>query len=131
MTYATYEFYTDTWGGKLTEAEFDRYSARARYLLDSITKGRIPLVWDNATDDQRSAVSMALCALIDQHVTVENSDKQVASESIGSYSVSYASTKSATTRMRDIVRPFLYDLSFNGVSLLYRGLEEGRCRRCV
>lgn len=131
MTYADYEFYSQTWGGALPEAAFDRVITRAQYALDAMTRGRIKQLWEEATDEQKNAVAMAQCALIDQHLTVDNADKQVVSETVGSYSVSYASARSAQTRMRNIVRPYLYGITVDGQSLLYRGLEEGRCCSCT
>lgn len=131
MIYTDYGFYSQTWGGELTEAEFDSLAVRSQYVLDHITRHRLGVYWDSAAEDQKNAVRMAQCALIDQHLAVENSDKQVASESIGSHSVTYTATRSAQRRMRDIIRPYLDGLTVDGVSVMYRGLEERRCCRCT
>lgn len=131
MTYADYEFYSQTWGGKLTESAFAQSEPRAEFLLNQLTKGRIPLIWDDIGEQQKAAISMATCVLVDGYVTAKVQDAEKASETVGKHSVTYAAmTQSRTARMRNAIRPYLDGITCNGVSLLYRGLEEASCCAC-
>lgn len=60
--YADYEFYTGTYNGALTEAEFLRFGVRATAEINRITSQRAK----NATGEDLDLVKFAECAVIDE-----------------------------------------------------------------
>lgn len=83
MAYADYEFYTDVYkGAKLSEEDYERYSARADGYLDFVTFGRVRA----AEIDE--GIQMAACAVAEVCAMQERT-LGIRSESAGSYSVSY------------------------------------------
>ena len=91
--YATYEFYVTTfYGDVLTADNFSRYAGRASDYLDYITMGKA-----QAYDDANGALAKACCAAAEKFaaseaVNVRVADGEVASESVGSHSVTYRSS---------------------------------------
>lgn len=85
--YATYEFYTDTFGGELLkESDFDGVMLKASAFLDEITFGRITEV----TED----ISTAACAVAEEMQTLQSAYSEsaggaVAAEKTGDQSVNY------------------------------------------
>ena len=129
--YADYSFYTNEYfGNVITEAEFERLSARASAFLDYYTRGKAK---NNA---DLHALKMACCAIAEQQKqvesTVENavqSGSGIKSESVGSYSVTYqtaaekaTAAEAARLTFASIARQYLAD-----TGLLYRG----RCCTCT
>lgn len=60
--YSNYAFYTDTYNGKLTEAEFNRFSVRATAEINRMTSDRAK----TATGEDMEKVKFAECAVIDE-----------------------------------------------------------------
>lgn len=101
--YANYEFYTDTYYGSLiAQTDFPRLSSHASDFLDYYTRGKAVSVTDA---DVLVALKKACCAVAEQMWTDETNKAIVAkaqasmlsanvgelkSESVGSWSVSYA-----------------------------------------
>lgn len=101
--YASYDFYTDTYYGSLIAAQdFPRLSSHASDFLDYYTRGKAASVTD---EDTLIAIRKACCAVAEQMWTDETNKAIVAkaqasmlsanvgelkSESVGSWSVSYA-----------------------------------------
>lgn len=114
---ATYEFYTDTYGGNsITAEEFPKALNRATYYINTITRGRI--------SEATQAVSMAVCAAMDAMKQLSLSGgKVVTSESVGSWSRSYAVDSQEGTSIYSSVyqsvKPYLLD-----TDLLYGGLDD-------
>ena len=119
--YADYNYYTNSYYGTLIASEdFNRLAMRASDFMDYYTNGKLSSYADE------DAVKKCCCALAEQYqsvesITVRNSSGELASESVGSYSVSYRSgseaMKSARSQMAETVRMYLGHLG----NLLYRG----------
>lgn len=60
--YSTFSFYAETYKGALTEAEYNRYSARATAEINRMTSRRAK----NAKDEDLELVKYAECAVIDE-----------------------------------------------------------------
>ena len=129
--YADYSFYTNVYfGNVITEAEFERLSARASAFLDYYTRGKAK------SNADLHALKMACCAIAEQQKQVEStaenasqSGSGIKSESVGSYSVTYQTAaekanaaEAARLTFASIARQYLAD-----TGLLYRG----RCCTCT
>ena len=100
--YADYTFYTETfYGTAIAEADFPRLSSRASDFIDYYTRGKA-VAYENTTP-----LAKCCCALAEQMQTDEQNKAlaakanaaalasgtgEVKSESVGSWSVSYATT---------------------------------------
>ena len=133
MSYANFLYYTNDYlGTLLNEFEYEYASAKASAFLDYYTMGRAK---DNAESE---ALKMACCAVAEQcHIErlaveamangLKNGGKT--SESVGSYSVSYATSseaaqnaQNARAEMAKAAQRYLA-----GTGILYRGVS--RCTR--
>ena len=87
--YATYSFYTDTYGGTAAEIDFNRQVYKASRFLDKITFDRAAAVAD---PDTLELLAYAVCEMADQ-LTAEAAaavdGKTVKSVSNDGYSVSF------------------------------------------
>ena len=87
--YATYSFYTDTYGGEAAESEFNRRVYKASRFLDKITFDRAAAVTE---PDTLELLAYAVCEMADQ-LTAEAAavvdGKTVKSVSNDGYSVSF------------------------------------------
>jgi aromatic ring hydroxylase len=111
--YADYSFYSGEYlGSVISEADFPRLSLRASKFLDYYTMNRAK---DYGKDD---ALKHACCAVAEAYHIVEESEAKrgIASESVGSYSVSYREDRDVNKLLAESAKPFL---AFTG--LLYRG----------
>ena len=130
MIYASYDDYVNVYYGDAiqTEDDFIRYASRASDYLDRITMNRVSGYVEANPDD--SAVKKAVCALADQYMmisyaraSVTTSDGAIASESVGSHSVSYRSgieTGAALeAELKKIAEGYLLM-----TGLLYRGISN-------
>jgi len=108
--YIDYIFYRDDYGGKVPEDEFLNLELKAVTLINYYTFNRIIEV----TDD----VKFAVCELIDYfNEIIETDGKEISSEKVASYSVSYVvDGKSETIKQRDIISKYL-----GHSGLMYRG----------
>lgn len=116
--YASYEFYTETFGGSLKKADFQRYELRAEAYIRYLTYVNGDIF---ATEDD--AVKMAVCAAAeviavnvrkDAETGVEVGRSQKKSETIDGYSVAYATGDTAEDievmlrrLIMDAVEPYL------------------------
>lgn len=122
MAYADYQFYSGVYGGTAVAlSDFTPLAIKASALLDLITSDRVAAIITDGTDtDTIAKIKMALCAMIDEQYSIESSGGIIASESVGSHSVSYAVSQSqkasVTTKLTDAAKPFLAN-----TGLLYRG----------
>ena len=134
MVYATYEYYTGDFGGVIIpETAFLPAATRASRYVDTLTAGQAE---DNVDD---TAIKNAVCAAAEVAYRYSESDKQTiatgnkASESIGSYTVSYrqstsnAQTYSESKSFTDQLYAEMYGaavpyLFYTG--LLYRGINR-------
>lgn len=87
--YATYSFYTDTYGGTAAEVDFNRQAYKSSRFIDKITFGRAAAVED---PDTLELIAYAVCEMADQ-LTAEAAavvdGKTVKSVSNDGYSVSF------------------------------------------
>lgn len=97
--YATYSFYTDTYGGEAAESEFNRQVYKASRFLDKITFDRAAAVTD---PDTLELLAYAVCEMADQ-LTAEAAaavdGKTVKSVSNDGYSVSFVTEADGGTRL--------------------------------
>lgn len=113
MAYADFQYYKDTFlGNAIEDVDFPRLSLRASEYIDAHTGGVIPRL--SAIPEE---VQKATCAVAEKIQTYE-SEAEVASESVGSYSVTYK-TSDATyeQELGKVLRLYL-----GNTGLLYRGL---------
>lgn len=104
-----YEFYVNTYKGKLTEDQFDKHLINSTATINYYTFNRI--------EEYSDTIKLAICELIDLEDKIEN-DKGIASETVDDYSVSYKKDKvSNKEKQKEIIFKHL-----GHTSLLYRGV---------
>lgn len=117
MITVDYTFYTGTYKGALSEADFNRQAVKASAYLDRVTFNRLAGVTDTATLE---LAKLACCAAAD--AMLANEAGGVASESNDGISVTYVEgsgpAKADGKRLREAVGLFL-----GGTGLLYRGVD--------
>lgn len=116
-------------GGSLNETPFNILEFEARRKIDERTFGRLKLL-----EEQPIEVKMCMFALINSINSYNNAyqnsnNRNVASESVGSYSVSYASgtqiqeiINSKNVEIEEIIRTYLMGAVVNGEHILYIGV---------
>lgn len=124
--YATYEFYTGTYGGKLTEDVFNSLEARAEMYIRYLTL-------KEPFEVELNAVKMAVCKAVDViavnsttdgETGAETAKKPVNSESIDGYSVTFgtsATDETADDALRKLILRGVYCYLLP-TGLLYRGI---------
>ena len=129
MLYADFSYYEGTYYGDTitTEEDFTKYATRASRYIDRITGGKAESYASLHPDDK--CLKNACCAAADQYLmiakakaSVASEDGEIASESVGSHSVSYRSgvetAAALEVELRDIVSSYLAE-----TGLLYRGIS--------
>jgi hypothetical protein len=121
MAYADYQYYLQTYfGNAISEADFPRLSVRASEYLDRVTRGRAVADIDNTT-----AIKKAMCAVAEEMQSVESDGglDGIASESIGSSSVTYADNSA-----RRMVKERRYERQaafyLGGTGLMFAGFSS-------
>jgi hypothetical protein len=108
MAYADYAFYTGTYlGTAIASADFSRLAQRAAEVIDELTFQRAAGVITDATDtDTIAQIKLANCALAEDIQTAEASGNTdgIASESVGTYSVTYKSNSRASMTREQVFR---------------------------
>ena len=116
-------------GGSIEETPFNILEFEARRKIDERTFGRLKLL-----EEQPIEVKMCMFALINSINSYNNAyqnsnNRNVASESVGSYSVSYASgtqiqeiINSKNVEIEEIIRTYLMGVVVNGEHILYIGV---------
>lgn len=118
MQYAEYGFYLNDYlkgrEAALNKSDFDFYAVKATKVIEQYTFGRVETV----TDDVKNCCCELAECLQSEHSADNQSGKT--SESVGSYSVSYAS---ATDRHRESQQEYsrILHLWLGDTGLLYRG----------
>lgn len=117
-------------GGSLDETPFNILEFEARKKIDERTQGRL-----KGIEELPLEVKMCMFALINTindytNAYQNNSNKNIASESVGSYSVSYASgsqiqeiIKSKSIELDYIIRNYLFGVVVNKEHVLYLGVK--------
>ena len=116
-------------GGSIEETPFNILEFEARRKIDERTQGRL-----KGIEQLPIEVKMCMFALINTingytNAYQNNSNKNIASESVGSYSVSYASgtqiqeiKNSKNVEIEEIIRTYLMGVVVNGKHILYIGV---------
>lgn len=116
--YADYYFYSSVfYGNRVAQEDFPRLSMRASEYIRGMTRG----LSDKVPEKDQDAVRMAVCAVAEviqdeERLSAQSfsGEKRVSSETVGSYSVSYASpamsgaeTEYISSRKRDALLIYL------------------------
>ena len=80
MPYASYEYYKDSYGGQMSEAEFKTLSRKAFAYINTVTFGRAK------TYQGGDEVKEACCAVADE---LKNQENRITSETVGSWTRQY------------------------------------------
>ena len=122
--YLTYAEYTELGGSAIGEMPFNILEFEARRKIDSRTQNRLVNV-----ETIPQEVKLCEYNLINtiQHYINEN-NRNIDSESVGSYSVSYGNNIKETienknTELDDIILNDLYGVVVNGEHILYLGVD--------
>ena len=117
-------------GGSLDETPFNILEFEARKKINERTQGRL-----KGIEELPLEVKMCMFALINSINSYNNAyqnsgNKNVASESVGSYSVNYVNgsqlqevIKSKSIELDDIIRNYLFGVVVNGEHVLYLGVN--------
>ena len=114
MQYVDYDFYVNVYLGNAIEPEdFPRLSLRASEYVYSLTRG----LCEKVPEEQRDAVQRAICAVADVLLDEQRMTARIASETVGSHSVSYGSPSLSAAeieylgnRKRDAVLLYLSEI---------------------
>jgi hypothetical protein len=128
MSYADFDFYTNTYlGALIAQADFDRLALRASEQIDRMTFQRAAAVVEAGEDaDTIALIGMATCAIAEriQDVEAEGGADAIQSERVGNHSVTYAETSS-----RRLTAGQKYEEAGNtylaSTGLMYRGFAAG------
>lgn len=117
-------------GGSLDETPFNILEFEARKKIDEKTQGRLKGIKELPIE-----VKMCMFALINVINSYNNayqktSNKNIASESVGSYSVNYVNgsqiqevIKSKSIELDDVIRNYLFGVIVNKEHILYLGVK--------
>lgn len=109
--YVDYSFYEMEYGGKVPQEDFINLELKASGIINYYTFNRIEEVTEN--------IKFAVCELIDNINEYEDAEgKDIASESVGTYSVSYSDrfNISNVKKQKNIISKWIPS------NLLYRGV---------
>jgi hypothetical protein len=118
--YANYAYYKDSFGGTLTEEEFNLYARKAERFLNYVIIGEISEV----TEQVKNAVCSAAEAVAEIREGVANIPQGIKSESTDGYSVTYKDYNAdelAEREKRAMYKAIKQELS--GTGLLYQGVR--------
>ena len=126
--YLTYEEYVEL-GGKLSVSPFNILEYEARRKIDERTQSR--LVDVEVIPTQVKMCMFNLINIIDSYLEeISNSNKNIASESIDGYSVSYISASdiqqvlaNKNKELDDVILTYLTGLIINGEHVVYLGVN--------
>lgn len=120
-----YAYYTNVYhGASVSASDFDRLALEATALVDLVTFDRAGAVIGlNADTEIISRIKLATCAVMEANQRIEQSGGSsgvVASETVGSHSVSYVNRKDANMSVHDELAGTAYRYLAN-TGLMYRG----------
>lgn len=125
--YLTYNEYKAL-GGSLDITPFNLLEYEARRIIDSRTQQRLNRV-ENIPQEVK-VCAFSLINLLNSYATESQTNKNISSESVGSYSVSYATgtqiqeiVKSKNVELTDVVLTYLTGVIVNGEHLVYLGVN--------
>lgn len=124
--YLTYNEYKSL-GGNLNQTPFNLLEYEARKKIDERTLGRLKKIGEIPAEVKMCV--LALTNTLNSYLNENTNNKNVASESVGSYSVSYATgnqiqeiIKSKSVEINDIILTYLTGVIVNGEHLVYLGV---------
>lgn len=125
--YLTYDEYKAL-GGSLDLTPFNILEFEARRIIDNKTLQRLKEI-----ENQSEEVKMCMFSLINNinsYISEKQVSKNISSESVGSYSVSYVTgtqiqeiVKSKNAELNDIVLTYLTGVIVNGEHVIYLGVN--------
>lgn len=110
--YVDYAYYSTVYQGPVKESGFSPLSIKASSLVDYYTFNRI--------EEADEKVKLAVCELIDYlDKNKGKEDKEISSEKVGTYSVSYSDKRSQSNsqKQKQIIKKYL-----GHTDLMYRGV---------
>ena len=114
--YLTYKEYREL-GGTLDKTPFNLLEFEARKMIDTQTLGKL-----QELEEQCQEVKMCIKELVDR-LNGNQDNKNIASESVGSYSVSYKNGNEISQEYKDIIFNYLLTcVTEDGIPYLYRGV---------
>jgi hypothetical protein len=125
--YVDFTYYTGTYGGTaIASTDFTRLANRATVAIDLVTFAQAAAVITAATDTATiDKIKMATCAVAEEYQrldVVNGGSKEIASEKVGTYSVTYVAgaddAKSMMGKLADAARLYLWN-----TGLMYGGPE--------
>lgn len=124
--YVDFTYYTGTYGGTaVASSEFRPAAIKASAFIDYVTMDRTAAYFDILVPTTEEAavidkVRMAVCAVMDEQQSYADAGGIIASESVGSHSVSYAGAEKRTrsTKLADAAKTFLAH-----TGLMFRGFN--------
>ena len=120
MAYADFDYYINIYnGGKVSEDKFDYLAERASDFIDKITFNRLKNGDYPEFQDKIKKCCCALAEIVGDYEKSRN-NSEIASETIGSYSVSYKniSAENYQSSMQNTAKQYLIH-----TGLMYRGVE--------
>lgn len=126
-TYADFAYYTTTFqGSAIAQLDFPRAALRASAVIDQLTFDQVAAIITANTDTATiGKIKMATCAVAEEYQrldAVNGGNKEIASERVDSYSVTYVQgaddAKAKLAILRDVAKLYLWN-----TGLLYGGPE--------
>ena len=115
--YVNFEYYSNTYKGKVIEEDFTPLRIKAEAVVDFYTFNRIKV--DEVTDN----IKFAVCELIDAlKEKAGKNEENVLSEKVGSYAVTYASAEEQNRSFNRTQKAII--LKYLPSELLYRGVSS-------
>lgn len=125
--YLTYDEY-EALGGNLDQTPFNLLEYEARRIIDNRTLQRLKRI-EEIPEEVKICV-FSLINLLNSYTTENQTSKNISSESVGSYSVSYITgtqiqetIKSKSAELNDVVLTYLTGVIVNGEHLVYLGVN--------
>ena len=125
--YLTYNEYKAL-GGSLDQTPFNLLEFEARRIIDNRTLQRLKEI-ENQSEEVKTCM-FSLINNINSYISENQVSKNISSESVGSYSVSYATgtqiqeiVKSKNAELNDIVLTYLTGIIVNGEHVIYLGVN--------
>ena len=125
--YLTYDEY-EALGGNLDQTPFNLLEYEARRIIDNRTLQRLKRI-EEIPEEVKICV-FSLINLLNSYTIENQTSKNISSESVGSYSVSYATgtqiqetIKSKNAELNDVVLTYLKGVIVNGEHLVYLGVN--------
>lgn len=113
MLTVEYDFYRDSYRGKLSQEEFERLTPFAAAALDELCLGR---TGGELSEEQRERAGLAFCALLELRGREERREG-ISAEANDGLRVSYAAGQKNGALYRRTAAAYL-----GGTGLLYRGV---------